>query len=414
MRLLFIAFILSKLAIGQNNDPLINSLNKQLDSLKVAENSIIQQLEEAKLSWIRKEIKRIGVPKSDKSEIIISHSALSLSYNEEHEQANWVMHIIMPDIIEGNVSRSNDFRIDTLISTGSAEEKDYFTKTKQENGKYKYDGFGFDRGHLAPSADFRWSAKALSESYFYSNMSPQIGDFNRRKWAELENWLRDYVSNSKEPLYVITAPVLNDDLKKSPRSKNGLSVPEYFVKSAIDVKAKKGIAFIMPHQAIRVPIESFAVTIDSAESILGYDLFPNIDDELENEIESEFDYHHWMPIGEKGDVRAIANSRLPKNAVNSYDGAFLKDDGKKHTVCGKVVSTKKHNKGHVFMNLDKQFPNQIFSVTIFDSNIKNFTYEPEIYLKNQEVCFTGKITDYKGTASMTIENGKDVKLLSDF
>lgn len=414
MRLLFIFLLIGSFAFGQNNDPLIKSLNQQLDSLKLAQNELVHKLEEAKLSWIQKEIKRIGVPKSEKEEVVIYHSALSLSYNEDHEQANWVMHVIMPDIIEGNVSRSNDFRIDTLIVTGSAEEKDYFTKTKQENGKYKYDGFGFDRGHLAPSADFRWSEKALSESYFYSNMSPQIGEFNRRKWAELENWLRDYVSTTKEPLYVVTAPILSDDLKKSPRSKNGLSIPEFFLKAAIDITAKKGIAFVMPHQAIRVPIESYAVTLDSAETLLGYDLFPNLDDSVEEKIESEFDYHHWMPIGEKGDVRALAKNKLPKNAVNSYDGAFLKDDGKKHTVCGKVVSAKKHNKGHVFMNLDKQFPNQIFSVTIFNTNIKNFTYEPEVYLKNQEVCFTGKITDYKGTASMTVENGKEVKLLSEF
>jgi endonuclease G len=49
---------------------------------------------------------------------------------------------------------------------------------------------GWDRGYLAPSADFRWSEKALSESYFYSNMSPQLDDFNREGWAELEGLLR--------------------------------------------------------------------------------------------------------------------------------------------------------------------------------------------------------------------------------
>jgi hypothetical protein len=64
--------------------------------------------------------------------------------------------------------------------------------------------------------------------------------------------------------------------------------------------------------------------------------------------------------------------------------------------------------------LDKQFPNQIFSVTIFDGNVINFDYEPEVYLMDQEVCFTGEITDYKGTSSMIIDNGKQVKLLGDY
>ena len=111
---------------------------------------------------------------------------MSLVYSEEHEQAKWVAHIISPDIITGNVSRTNDFRPDPHVSTGSTVEEDYFLKYLQPDSSYKYDGYGFDRGHLAPSADFRWSTTALSESYFYSNMSPQRPEFNRGTWAELE------------------------------------------------------------------------------------------------------------------------------------------------------------------------------------------------------------------------------------
>ena len=89
-------------------------------------------------------------------------------------------------------------------------------------------------------------------------------------------------------------------------------------------------------------------------------------------------------------------------------------DGEQHTVCGTVVSTKKHDKGHVFINLDKKFPNQIFSVSIFESNIVNFDYEPEVYLMDKEVCFTGEITDYNGTPSMVIDHSKKVKLLTEY
>ena len=90
------------------------------------------------------------------------------------------------------------------------------------------------------------------------------------------------------------------------------------------------------------------------------------------------------------------------------------NDSKKHTVCGKVVSTKKHNKGHVFINLDKKFPNQVFSVSIFESSIRNFDYEPEVYLLEQQVCFTGRIGEYNNTANMIIENSKQVKLLKEY
>ena len=78
------------------------------------------------------------------------------------------------------------------------------------------------------------------------------------------------------------------------------------------------------------------------------------------------------------------------------------------------MSTKKTDGGHVFINLDKQFPNQIFSVSIFESSIVNFDYEPEIYLMNQEVCFKGEINEFNVTTSMVIDNGKQVKLLGDY
>ncbi|MEX1002070.1 MAG: DNA/RNA non-specific endonuclease [Crocinitomicaceae bacterium] len=415
MRILFIFFIIiSFLCNGQVQNLKIEVLNQRLDSIEKLKQEILVNLEGLKLEWIQGEIKKVGVPKSNEAFEIVNHSAYSLSYNEEHEQADWVMHVILPDIIYGNISRTNDFRVDSLIKSGSTEEKDYFLKKLKSDGEtYTYDGFGFDRGHLAPSADFRWSQKALSESYYYSNMSPQISDFNRLKWAELESWMRDYVIVNNTHLVIVTAPILNKNLPKIERSVNGVSIPEHFVKAAIDVKNNRGIGFILRHEKIELPLESFAVSIDSVESVLGFDFFSGLDDEKEEKIESSFDYKHWLPGGEKGDILAIEQKRLPKKALSTYGIHVFVNDGKKHVVCGTVVSTKKHDKGHVFIDLDKKFPNQVFSVSIFESNITNFDYKPEIYLKDKEVCFTGEIGEYNGTPNMVIDNGKQIKLLED-
>jgi endonuclease G len=132
---------------------------------------------------------------------------------------------------------------------------------------------------------------------------------------------------------------------------------------------------------------------------------------LENLIESQQEYKVWLPEGQKNDELAIDLNELPKGAVNTKRVNGIVNDSKKHTVCGNVVSTKKHSKGHVFIDLDKKFPHQVFSVSIFESNIKNFDYEPEVYLLNQKVCFTGKIGEYKGTPNMIIENSKQIELL---
>ncbi|NRA12893.1 MAG: DNA/RNA non-specific endonuclease [Crocinitomicaceae bacterium] len=404
----------SSICFGQVQTIEMDAINQKLDSIEVVKTNLVAELEVLKLNWIQDEINTIGTPKSNQEEEIITHSAYKLSYNETHEQANWVMHIILTDIVNGNASRSNDFREDPLVNSGSAQEKDYFLKELKADGSYEYDGYGYDRGHLAPSADFKWSEKALSESFFYSNMSPQIGDFNRIKWAKLESLIREYVISNEVNLIIVTAPVLNDNLQKIERSNNGVSIPEYFVKVALDLKNKRGIGFILPHQKIEKSLASFSVSIDSVEALLGYDLFTQLDSLLEIEIESSFNPQGWLPSSENGKGKAISFKKLPKNSINTNGAEGFINDGRKHTVCGKVVSTKKHEKGHVFLNLDKKFPNQVFSISIFNSSIHNFDYEPQIYLKDQEVCFTAKIGEYNGTASMVIDNGNQVKLLGDY
>lgn len=414
MKLLSLLLVLSSLCYGQAESPDINAINKRIDSLDNAKVALTGKLETLKLNWIQDQIEKIGTPSSDNGERTISHSAYSLSYNEGHEQANWVMHVILPDVVNGNASRSNDFREDPLVSTGTAFEKDYFLKEKKADDKYEYDGFGYDRGHLAPSADFRWSEKALSESYFYSNMSPQLGDFNRFKWAELENWMREYVAKNNTSLIIVTAPILTDDLPKIERGVNKVSIPNYFIKVALDVENQKGIGFVLPHEKIQSPLESYAVSIDSVEKLLGYDLFSKLDDKLENAIESVIDYQAWLPEDQKNDVVYISADKLPKNAVNTTRVNGLINSSRTQIVCGNVVSTKKHKKGHVFVDLDKKFPNQVFSVTIFESSIKNFDYEPEVFLLDQEVCFTGKVSEYHDTPNMIIEHGKQVKLLGEY
>ena len=398
---------------AQIETPEIKTIQQKIDALDNSKAILRSELEAAKLQWIQNQIKEIGIPSSEKAEEVIDHLVYSFSYNEQHEQANWVMHVILPAISEGNATRSNDFREDPLVKSGTSVEQDYFLKEKKPDGKYKYDGFGYDRGHLAPSADFRWSEQALSESYFYSNMSPQIGDFNRYKWAELENWMREYVTKNNTSLIIVTAPILSDDLQKIERGINKVSIPEYFVKVALDIENKRGIGFILPHQKIESPLEYYAVSIDSVERTMGYDLFSNLDETLENEIESKTPYIEWLPESQKDDIMAIALTELPKGAVNTKRVKGIMNDGRKHTVCGNVVSTKKHKKGHVFINLDKKFPNQVFSLSIFESNIKNFDYEPEIYLINKQVCFKGEIGEYGNTPNMILEHSKQVRLLEE-
>jgi len=208
-KILFFFLVLITVLNAQDVDQQIGALNDELTQLELQKTQILGKLEGLKFQRINRDLKAVGLPSSN----FIEHSAMILEYNEAHEQAAWVAHVITSDIISGTATRSNDFREDPKVITGTAVEEDYFLKFLQEDSTYTYDGFGYDRGHLAPSADFRWSAKALSESYYYSNMSPQLAKFNREKWAELESMLRGYVyDHPGVQLIVITIPVLKEGL----------------------------------------------------------------------------------------------------------------------------------------------------------------------------------------------------------
>jgi len=397
---------------GQTKEELnqkLVELNSAKDRIESSIGDINWKIEKVKLQLIHSDLVDMGFPTSDE---IVHHKALSLAYSEKHEQAKWVAHIISPDILKGAVTRTNDFRIDTLVTTGSTVEADYFIKTLNDKGDYDYDGFGYDRGHLAPSADFRWSKTALSESYYYSNMSPQLAGFNREKWAELENQLRSYLfRNPESQLYVVTGPIYEGEDRVIERSVNKVAIPAKFFKVALDLENKKAVGFILPHEAdIQYPIESFVVSVDEVEKVTGFNFFPNLKDEA---CEAKFDPKEWLPDVSKGDVAPISAPTLPRNHFNTVDAKLYMGDGSKINVVGQVVSTRRSQKGNILINVDKQFPNQIFTIFIRKEHIANFSYDPEKYLKGKTIVVKGQVNKMGGTPVIYLEGEKQIELYTN-
>jgi endonuclease G, mitochondrial len=412
---LFFFWLLATISANAQNPTQhkIADVESKIASLKTAEDSLRAVLESLKLEEVRNQILKIGLPYVEKDEELILHSAMALVYSEPHEQAKWVAHIITPDVASGNIGRTNDFRPDPKVSTGSAVEADYFLKHQRADGTYRYDGFGFDRGHLAPSADFRWSATALSESYYYSNMSPQVADFNRISWAKLENLFRNYVDSYNTPLYVVTGPVLHDKLPKVPRSVNQVSIPELYFKVAIDLENNRGIGFIMPNKLCENPTETYAVTIDSVENITGINFFYKLPNDIQSVVESQCNPLDWLSAKEKGDALPLDSRLLPKNHFNTIESKLFVGKQQRVSICGTVVSSRLSAKGNIFLNLDKGFPNQVFTVTIFKSNTNNFSYQPHTVLKGRQICVTGRISEFNGVPSMVIENEKSITIIDE-
>lgn len=208
---------------------------------------------------------------------MISHKYFSLSYNEVHEQANWVHYKLNSSLILGTTKRNDNFRADHHVSTKSASPNDY-------------KGSGYDRGHLVPAGDMKINALAMSESFFMSNISPQTPSFNRGGWKKLESLIRIWGKDKES--FITTAGVLNSNsLKKI--GVNQVSVPNQFYKVIYIPSENKMIAFLMPNKKIEGSLKNYVVSVDKVEEITGIDFHHKLDDGLESELESKSEIEKW-------------------------------------------------------------------------------------------------------------------------
>ena len=229
---------------------------------------------------------QLELPKSAPSDQIVHHSNYTLNYSELHEQAEWVAYTLSSSDVYGSIGRTNDFRIDPKVKTGSASLPDY-------------KGSGYDRGHLAPAGDMKSTYTAMSESFYMSNMSPQLPSFNRGIWKKLEstvrNWAVDY-----QKVYIVTGAVLTATYPTI--GMNNVSIPEFYYKVILDYEQPeiKGIGFILPNQKSSQSLQSYAVSIDEVERFTGIDFFHSLSDDVEEQIESDVTLNKWSFRSTKG------------------------------------------------------------------------------------------------------------------
>jgi len=209
---------------------------------------------------------------------VIHHTYYSLSYSEPNKQPEWVYYQLTPSLITGSASRTDNFRPDPLVATGSAQLSDYA-------------GSGYDRGHLCPAADIKANPTAMSETFYMSNMSPQTPSFNRGIWAKLETVVRNWAM-TEDSIYVVTGGILTSF--KAKIGSNGVNVPQYYYKVVYDAtEPVKMIALMLPNEGSTKPLQTFVKSVDYVESVTGIDFFPALPDSIENLLEQGVNMGAW-------------------------------------------------------------------------------------------------------------------------
>lgn len=153
-----------------------------------------------------------------------------------------------------------------------------------------YSGTGYNRGHICPSADRLCSMEANEQTFYLSNMQPQIYDFNGGVWGEMENQLRKWnVDSFRDTLFVCKGGTIADGQTLTPtNSRMKLPVPKYFFMAILCKKNNtyKAIAFWAEHKADHsTRLLPYTLSIDELEALTGIDFFCNLPDNIENAVE---------------------------------------------------------------------------------------------------------------------------------
>lgn len=214
-------------------------------------------------------------------EIMLRRTGYVTSYNPQTKQPNWVGWRLTADHANGPYKRGGiKFQEDEDVPEPRATDADYR-------------GSGYDRGHMCPSGDCKWSEEAQSQSFLFTNICPQIHGLNAGDWNEIEQQCRRWAEQMGE-IYIVSGPVFYTSARHKRIGKNKLPVPEAFFKVVLCMQGTpKAIGFIYKNQGGNRPKGDYVNTVDEVERITGIDFFPSLPDDVENRVEATASLDDW-------------------------------------------------------------------------------------------------------------------------
>lgn len=228
----------------------------------------------ASLKYELPKITNTGVP-----EKLVEHIGYTLSFNTKHNIPNWVAYDLTSQEVAGVTPRAKHFEPDPQI-IGCPTTDDYKNS-------------GYDRGHMAPAGDMKWSEQAMTESFYLSNICPQNHNLNGGDWKALEEHLRT-MATQYEKVYIACGPIISAK-PKTIGMYHQVAVPDAFFKVVLRKKGDSwsAIGFMMPNQAGHKSLNKYAMSVDDIEIITDMDFFYNLPDEIEENVESSYSLKDW-------------------------------------------------------------------------------------------------------------------------
>ncbi len=213
------------------------------------------------------------------TENIITHRHFILSYSERYEQAEWVAYVLKKDHLTYDDRERPYFIEDPKVKTKSADWRNYKNS-------------GYDRGHLCPAGDRRFSEFAYDETFYTSNISPMKSDFNAGVWNRLEKLIRKW-GKEYRTMYVITGGILEEGLAAI--GEEDVAVPRAFYKIVARGASDnlEVVTFLIPHRETQQSLSTFLISVDELEMRTGIDYFSTLPEDYEQKLEASVKKGAW-------------------------------------------------------------------------------------------------------------------------
>jgi endonuclease G len=208
-------------------------------------------------------------------------SNYAIHYRFDTKTPEYVVEHVTKQAVTGTSKRKDDFRPDPAIAV------------QNQSQLSDYAGAPYDRGHISPAGNNTQSDIIMSESFFLSNMMPQVPNNNRGIWKQLETFIRNWVMEGKD-IYVVSGTVYAPGYQTIGANKVG--IPTYVWKVIIDRTTGKTIAFYMPNAPLPVQdLPKYAISVTQIEQLTGINFMPKLPANLKH-IESVFDLREWSGL----------------------------------------------------------------------------------------------------------------------
>lgn len=211
---------------------------------------------------------------------IISRKGYTLSYNKSRLVPDWVAYELTYQETLGQVPREKGFYPDPEVRSNQATVDDYRHSE-------------WDRGHMAPAGDMKWSKEAMKESCYFTNICPQNPDLNGGKWRILEEKCRDLASEYSS-IQVVCGPIIENS-KLGSIGNNHVQIPDAFFKVLLVKQGNRyeSIGFYFKNEPASQVLRNYSCTIDEIEQKAGIDFFSSLTDDIENSVESRYSFSFW-------------------------------------------------------------------------------------------------------------------------